>query len=324
MSSPFLDAVRANIRLRGYSIRTEKMDITWIKQFIYFINRQHPENVGADEVRAFLTSLATERNVAINTQKVALNALVFLYHKFLQRDLGDLGFSLATKQRHLPIVLSPNEIDQILEHLKPRDLLVIQLLYGSGLRVSECLRLRVQDIDFDRCAITVRNGKGNKDRQTLLSKSVVPALKEAIAVGVQVQEKDNLHNVGSSLPNALGKKYSNAHKSPGWAFVFPSSVWCEHPVTGVQCRHHLHQTVIRKALKKAVEKAGIFHKRVNCHTFRHSFATHLLEAGTDIRSVQELLGHNDVKTTQIYTHVLGQHYAGTLSPMDRLQLQKAR
>lgn len=324
MSSPFLDAVRENIRLRGYSIRTEKTYITWIKQFIYFINKKHPESVGADEVRAFLTSLAVERNVAINTQKVALNALVFLYHKFLQRDLGDLGFSLATKQRNLPTVLNPNEIGRILECLKPRERLVIELLYGSGLRVSECLRLRVQDVDFDRCAITVRNGKGHKDRQTLLSDSVVPALKEAIAFGMQVQEKDNLHNMGSSLPCALGKKYPNAYRSPGWAFIFPSSSWCQHPVTGIQCRHHLHQTVIRKALKRAVEKAGIYHKRVNCHTFRHSFATHLLEAGTDIRSVQELLGHNDVKTTQIYTHVLGQHYAGTLSPLDRLQLQKIR
>ncbi|MGV6808116.1 MAG: integron integrase [bacterium] len=318
MASQFIESVRRDIRLRGYSMRTEKAYLYWIRYFIRFNRMRHPSEMGADEARTFLTHLAVDRNVAINTQKVALNAAVFLYHKFLNIQLGDLGFALATKQRSLPIVLSQPEVTRILENLEGRNRLVIEILYGSGLRISECLRLRVQDIDLDRCSLTVRDGKANKDRQTLLSPRLVPALESAIEDALAIQAKDNLDGFGPSLPFALGKKYPNAHKSPKWMFVFPSTGLCPHPVTGVTCRHHLHQTVIRKALGKAVLKAGVHNKKINCHTFRHTFATHLLESGTDIRTVQELLGHNDVKTTQIYTHVLGQHYAGTRSPLDRL------
>ena len=319
MKSPFIESVRAEIRLRGYSIRTEKSYLGWIKRFIYFIGKRHPKDVGAKEVKDFLSWLANDRNVAINTQKVALNALVFLYQKILQRELGELGFVLASRQRRLPDVLTPTEVHCILSQLEGRNRLAVQLMYGSGLRVSECLRLRVQDVDLDRCSLTIRNGKGNKDRQTLLSQCLREPLEEALQRGIRVQEADNLQGLGCSLPHALGRKYPNAYRSPGWAFIFPSDGLCKHPVSGLQCRHHLHQTVISKALRRAVSRSGITMKRVNCHTFRHSFATHMLSSGTDIRTVQELLGHNDVKTTQIYTHVLGQHYAGSQSPLDRLQ-----
>ena len=315
---PFLETLRRDIRLRGYSMRTEKTYLYWIRQFIYFTKKRHPCDVGAVEVKAFLTYLAVERCVAINTQKVVLNALVFLYHKFLQVQLGDLGFTLATKQRVLPIVLNREEVNKIIGCLKGRNKLIVALLYGSGLRISECLRLRVQDVGIHRLCITIRDGKGNKDRQTLLSPRVVGELEAAIKSTLTLLVQDNLQGVGPSLPFALGKKYPNAFRSPKWAFIFPSTGVCRHPVTDVVCCHHLHSSVIRKALNEAVKAAGITNKTVNCHTFRHSFATHLLEAGTDIRTVQELLGHNDVKTTQIYTHVLGKHYAGTKSPLDRL------
>lgn len=318
MASPFLEAVRQDIRLRGYSIKTEKSYIGWIKRFIYFIGKRHPKDVGAPEVKAYLSYLANNKNVAINTQKCALNAIVFLYHKHLQVELGELGFTLATRQRVLPTVLSPSEVKSILDNLQARDRLIVELMYGSGLRVTECLRLRVQDVDLDRCSLTIRDGKGRKDRQTILSSRLVPVLREAIDNAIALQREDCKHDIGCSLPYALGRKYPNAHKSPGWAFLFPSTGYCKHPITNVTCRHHLHTTVIRKALKKAKLAAGIYMKRITCHTFRHSFATHMLSSGADIRTVQELLGHNSVETTQIYTHVLGQHYAGTTSPLDRL------
>lgn len=317
-SSPFLQSVRAEIRLRGYSIRTEKSYLYWIRQFIYFNNKRHPSHLGADEVKSFLSWLACERHVAVNTQKVALNALVFLYRQCLKRDLGTLDFSLARKQRQLPSVLSASQVSVILQQLSGRDYLIFAILYGSGLRISECLRLRIQDIDLERMALTVRDGKANKDRQTLLSTSIARQLRDAMEASIDLQKKDNAEGFGPSLPGVLGKKYPNAFRMPGWMYLFPSSGLCRHPITGIMCRHHLHESVPRKSLKLAVAAAGITHKRVNCHTFRHSFATHLLQAGYDLRTVQELLGHNDVKTTQIYTHVLGKHYAGTSSPLDAL------
>lgn len=318
MPSPFMESVRREIRLRGYSMATEKTYLTWVRKFIRYSNKRHPQEMGAKEVKDFLSWLAVDCRVAVNTQKVALNALVFLYHKVLQQDLGDLGFSLATRQRCLPTVLSPGEVQLIIDQLTGTKRLIVELMYGSGLRVSECLRLRVQDIDLNRYALTIRNGKGRKDRLVLLSRKLESALRLQMECAIELQRKDNEHDVGSSLPDALSRKYPNAYRTPGWAYLFPSTAWCDHPVTGIVCRHHLHQSVIRKALRKAVSAAGIHNRRVNCHTFRHSFATHLLASGTDIRTVQELLGHNDVKTTQIYTHVIGRHYAGTESPLDRL------
>ena len=278
MPSQFLESLRRDIRLRGYSIRTEKSYLYWVRYFIRFTGKQHPTDVGAAEVKAFLSFLASDRHVAINTQKVALNALVYLYHKFLQIELGDLGFTLATKQRVLPVTLTPGEIAKIIACLNGRNRLIIEILYGSGLRISECLRLRIQDVDLERLAVTVRDGKGNKDRQTLLSPKLITPINQTITESLRILEQDNLNGIGPSLPYALGRKYPNAFKSAKWAYIFPSTKTCSHPVTGEICRRHLHQTVIRKALGPAVKAAGIENKKVNCHTFRHSFATHLLEA----------------------------------------------
>lgn len=316
MSSPFLDSVRAEIRLRGYSYRTEKTYIHWIKRFIYFNGKRHPNECGAEEVKAYLTHLATNRHVSSNTQKIALNALVFMYHKVLQQQLGQMDFSLATKQRTLPTVLTPDEVARIISVMTGHHKLVVKLLYGSGLRVSEALRLRVKDIDVVKQSLLIRDSKANKDRVTLLGATLRQDLHAAIERAIAVQKHDNENGVGCSMPIALGRKYPQAYKSPAWAFLFPSTSLCHHPITGELCRHHLHETVVRKAIKRACEASGVVNKRVTCHTFRHSFATHMLASGTDIRTVQELLGHNDVKTTQIYTHVIGKHYAGATSPVD--------
>lgn len=319
MASQFLTEIQSQMRLRGYSKRTIKTYLYWIRRFIYFIDKQHPKDVGAKEITAFLTHLSTNGHVSVNTQKTALNALVFLYHKVFKRELGDLGFKLASKQRTLPTVLSAGEVARVLAVMSERDQLAFGLMYGSGLRVSEVLRLRLQDIDIDRLAVVVRDGKGRKDRQTLLSAALIPSLRRAIAHAISIQEEDAESGIGTAMPDALDRKYPSASVSPGWAFLFPSTTWSNHPVTNVVCRYHLHPTVMRKSLQKAAKAAHIY-KRINCHTFRHSFATHLLQSGADIRTVQELLGHNDVKTTQIYTHVIGQHYAGTKSPLGELPL----
>jgi len=320
--SPFLESVRNEMRLRGYSIRTEKTYLYWIRHFIISNRYAHPSELGPQEVKQFLSYLASERHVSPNTQKIALNALSFLYNKMLNQPLGNMRFKLANKQRYLPTVLSVSEVKSILENLHGVHHLIVSLMYGGGLRVSECLRLRVQDIDFQNMSLSIRDGKGNKDRTTMLSQSVIPALKRQMEKARTVQANDNVNSIGPSLPGALGRKYPNAYRQYGWMFIFPSTTICNHPITNVVCRHHLHTTVIRKAIKRAKAHTNI-NKKVSCHTFRHSFATHLLEAGTDIRTVQELLGHNDVKTTQIYTHVLGQHYAGTCSPLDRISEQRA-
>ncbi|WP_299200923.1 integron integrase [uncultured Amphritea sp.] len=317
-SSPFLNHIRQELRLRGYSLRTEKVYIQWIKQFIHFHKLRHPVEMGATEVRDFLSYLANDRFVAINTQKSALNALVFLYGKILKVELGDLGFSHARRGRRIPVVLSTAEVAAILKKLTGRDYLIFSILYGSGLRVTEALRLRIGDLDPERLSITVRDGKGNKDRTTILSHSLIPYIRQQIKIASDLQQKDNASGVGPSLPNALHKKYPNAFRQPCWMYLFPSTQLSAHPLNGILCRHHLHDSVPRKALRIAVANAEIIHKRVSCHTFRHSFATHLLEAGRDIRTVQELLGHSDVKTTQIYTHVIGQQFAGTASPLDAL------
>ncbi|WP_415891575.1 integron integrase [Neptuniibacter sp. PT8_73] len=319
--SPFLNKVRREIRLRGYSIRTEKTYIYWIKQFIYFHKKKHPEAMGAEEVKSYLSSMAENRSVAINTQKVALNALVFLYHKVLNRPLGDLNFRYATKQRHLPTVLTPAEVQKVISCTSGRNQTVFKLLYGSGLRLNECLRLRIQDVDLEQNALTVRDGKGNKDRKTLLSPSLKPELIKLIDTAKSIQLKDNERGIGPSMPHGLNKKYPNGFRQHKWMYLFPSTSICCYPDSNDRCRHHLHDTVIGKALRQAVIESGITDKRITCHTFRHSFATHLLQEGRDIRTVQELLGHNDVKTTQIYTHVLGLHYAGTNSPLERLNFE---
>jgi integron integrase len=316
--SAFLNDIRQRLRLAGYSMKTEKTYIYWIKFYIRFHRLKHPADLGDEHVVMFLSYLANKRNVAINTQKTALNALAYLYNQFLQKPLGDLGFAFAKQGRRLPVVLSMEEVSSILFHMSERDRLIFSILYGSGLRISECLRLRVKDIDFESSAITVCDSKGNKDRKTILSKALHEPLRQQIEKALIILESDNISGVGPSLPFALGKKYPNAYREKPWMFIFASTGVCKHPVTSVVCRHHLHDSVPRKALKAAVIKAKLFNKRVNCHTFRHSFATQLLKSGQDIRTVQELLGHSDVSTTQIYTHVLGEHFAGTSSPMDMM------
>ena len=316
--SPFLNEIRRFIRQQGMSMRTEKTYIYWIKSYIRYHKLAHPSTIGDREITEFLSYLANDRHVAINTQKTALNALAFLYNQFLKRPLGDLGFQYAKQGRRIPVVLSMNEVASILSFMNSRDQLLFSLLYGSGLRISECLRLRVKDIDFAKSALIVCNSKGNKDRKTLLSKALEQPLKETIQASLKIQKQDNEDGLGPSLPFALNRKYPNAFRQPDWMFIFPSNTVCKHPVTNILCRHHLHDSVPRKALKLAVEKAGNINKPINCHTFRHSFATALLSSGQDIRTVQELLGHADVSTTQIYTHVLGEHFADTTSPFDRL------
>jgi integron integrase len=245
-----------------------------------------------------------------------------MYNKFLEQPLPKLSFSFARRPRYVPTVLSQRETILVIEQLKGTHKLVVQMMYGSGLRVSECLRLRVQDIDFDAMSVTVRDGKGKKDRVTILSSKLTNVLKQQIQNALAVQNGDNVHRLGPSMPLALERKYPTAFRMPQWMYIFPSVALCNHPVTHKLCRHHLHTSAMRKAVKKASLASGVT-KRVTCHTFRHSFATHLLQSGADIRTVQELLGHSDVKTTQIYTHILGGHYAGTMSPLDKLEEPRA-
>ena len=312
-----MNRVREACRLRGYSLKTEKAYLHWIRRFIVFNNKVHPSTCGPAEVEAFLTDLAVTRFATANTQKVALNAIVFLYKQVLGIELGRLNFSLSRKQRQLPVVLSREEVKAVLDQLTGRNQLIFRLLYGSGLRISECLGLRVKDVDLSHLSISVIDGKGNKDRKTVLSGSLAEPLKMSIADALKIQAADRERGIGAALPPALSRKYPNAKFEPAWAFVFPSQRWCEHPLTGEICRYHIHHSVPTKALRRAVHSAGVA-KKVSSHTFRHSFATHLLMGGTDIRTIQEMLGHNDVKTTQIYTHVIGQHFAGTLSPLESL------
>ena len=320
--SPFINKLRRNMRLRGYSIRTEHSYLHWILDFIRFHNRQHPADMNKTHVIKYLEYLANDRLVSANTQRIALNALAFLYNKYLDQPLGKFDFLKSARPRYLPAVLTMNEVQEVLDNLSGIHRLIVELMYGSGLRVSECLRIRVQDIDFEKSSVLIRNSKGNKDRVTILSNSIQRALKIQITKAIELQVSDNQDGIGPSMPFSLGRKFPNAFRQSSWMFVFPSTTLCNHPVTNKLCRHHLHQTVIRKALKRSVENTQI-RKRVTCHIFRHSFATHLLEAGTDIRTVQELLGHSDVKTTQIYTHIIGDHYAGTRSPLDRIQEEPA-
>ena len=320
--SPFIESIRRTMRLRGYAIKTEKSYLYWIRYFIRFHRMKHPQEMGKHEVINFLDHLASDRNVTANTQRVALNSIVFMYSKILGKPLGDMGFKNASRPRHLPTVLTAKEVGLILGELKGIHKLVVEVMYGSGLRVSEALGLRIQDINFEQSTVTIRNGKGNKDRVSLLSNTLKDQINKQIEIALNIQKQDNANGVGPSMPDALGRKYPNAFRSSSWMFLFPSTTLCNHPVNEKICRHHLHNTVIRKALKKAVSKTDI-RKRVTCHTFRHSFATHLLQNGTDIRTVQELLGHTDIKTTQIYTHLIGQHYAGTNSPLDQIKEQRA-
>ncbi len=313
-----LDRVRHACRVRHYSLRTEDAYIHWIRRFILFHNKRHPLQMGAAEINTFLTNLAVEGHVAPSTQNQAFSALLFLYQKVLQVDPGQIaGVVRAVRPKRLPVVLSREDVQRVLAELTGTYRLIGLLLYGSGLRLSECLRLRVKDVDFIRNEITVRQGKGNKDRRTMLPLSVKPDLAAYLKQVEQLHKRDLAAGLGRVwLPDALERKYPNAAAEWSWQWVFPSAVFSVDPRTGARRRHHAHEGSVCRAVTQAVRRAGL-NKRATSHSFRHSFATHLLEAGYDIRTVQELLGHEDVSTTMIYTHVLNRGGQGVKSPLDR-------
>ena len=315
--SKLLDCVREELRLRGMSLSTEQSYARWVKRYVRFHEMRHPDEMGTKEVREFLVHLATERDVAASTQNQALAALLFLYRNVLNRELGELGeIPSAKRPSRLPTVFTREEARAVLGKLKGRHRIMASLLYGSGLRLMELLRLRVKDVDFDGHQLFVRDGKGAKDRATILPDSVVETLRRHLERVKQLHEEDLARGFGSvHLPKALARKYPNAPKEWAWQYVFPSGQLSTDPRSGERRRHHLSPSSLQKAVKEAVRQAEI-HKSASCHTFRHSFATHLLEGGYDIRTVQELLGHKDVRTTMIYTHVLNRGGMGVRSPLD--------
>ena len=316
-----LDAVRERARYLHYSLRTEKAYIYWIRMFIRWHGVRHPREMGPPEIEAFLTMLATQRRVSSATHNQALSALLFLYKEVLGIDLPWLKeVQRPANARRIPTVLSRPEAGALLAAMDGSIAVVARLLYGTGMRLMEGLRLRVKDVDFDRQVIVVREAKGNKDRVVMLPASLVPDLRGEIASARLLWQRDReSQHAGVDVPHALEMKYPRVGQSWGWFWVFPSPVITPDPRMGVLRRHHLHEERLQRALKAAVSKAGI-HKRVSAHTLRHSFATHLLQAGTDIRTVQELLGHSDVSTTMIYTHVLRVAAGQTASPLDTLAL----
>ena len=316
-----LDRVREAIRARHYSRRTDKVYVHWIKRFIFFHGKRHPAEMGAPEVTAFLTFLAVHGKVAASTQNQALSALLFLYREVLGVELPWLDDVVRAKRpQHLPVVLTRDEVRAILQRLDGVPRLMALLLYGAGLRLLECCRLRVKDIDFATNQIVIRDGKGRKDRVTMLPAAVKAPLIAHLERAREQYQADLRHGAGwVELPNALTRKYPNAGRDWGWQWVFPATRFYVERLTGQRRRHHLHESVLQRAVKDAVRGAGIA-KQATCHTFRHSFATHLLEESHDIRTVQELLGHSDVSTTMIYTHVLNRGPAGVRSPADRMFL----
>jgi len=314
-----LDLVSMAIRSRHYSRRTEDSYRRWIRRFILFNGTRHPNGMGEREVTRFLSYIATKKHVSASTQNQALNAILFLYREVLKKDLGWLdGIVRAKKPRRLPVVLTPAEVRRVLGGMHGVTLLMASLLYGAGLRLLECARLRIKDIDLDRCEITVRDGKGRKDRVTLLPARLRGRLAEHIA-GVRLQHGRDLRkgHGAVALPGALYLKYPNASREWAWQWVFPATRFYRDRETGEHRRHHLHESVLQRAVKDAVRMSGIS-KPATCHTLRHSFATHLLEKGYDIRTIQELLGHSDVSTTMIYTHVLNKGGRGVKSPLDEV------
>ena len=315
--SALLGQARDVLRRKHYGLRTEMAYLGWIKRYVLFHGKRHPEAMGEPEIEDFLNHLAVARRVAASTQNQALNALVFLYRQVLGRELAEnMALVHAKTPERLPTVFEKGEVQRILARMDGVPRLAASLLYGTGMRLLECLRLRVQDIDFGRSQITVRAGKGNKDRATLLPPGLVPALKQQIELASAVHAADLAEGYGEVyLPYALERKYPNAAREPGWQYVFFASKRAIDPRSGTERRHHLDDSVIQKAVKAAVRTAGI-HKKGSCHTLRHNFATHVLEDGYDIRTVQELLGHKDVKTTMIYTHVLQRGPMGVRSPLE--------
>jgi integron integrase len=313
-----LDQVRATLRAKHYSIRTEKSYVDWIKRYVNFYQRRHPRELGAGEVAAFLTSLAVDEHVAASTQNQARAALLFLYEEVLGIALeGAADVVVARKPRRLPVILTRAEVQSVLVQLSGTYRLLAQLLYGSGLRLMEAIRLRVKDVDLVQCQITVRDGKGAEDRITMLPQLLVTPLSDHLRVVQRLHEEDLARGNGEVyLPFALERKYTSASREWGWQYVFPADRLSVDPRSGIVRRHHLGERSLQGAVKDAVRATGIV-KPASCHTFRHCFATHLLEDGYDIRTVQELLGHKDVKTTMIYTHVLNRGGRGVRSPLDQ-------
>jgi integron integrase len=313
-----LDCVRLAIRSRNLSPRTEEAYVGWARKYILFHGKRHPADMGEAEITRFLSNLACERRISASTQNQALSALLFLYREVLHKDLDWLqGIVRAKRPTRAPVVLTRSEVEALLANLKGVPWLMASLLYGAGLRLMECCRLRVKDVDLARRAITIREGKGLKDRITLLPDK----LRESLATHleqVQQQHRDDLRLGHGSveLPGAIARKYTNAPRDWSWQWVFPTTRIYLDRTTGALRRHHLHESVLQRAVKRAVRKAGIA-KSASCHTLRHSFATHLLEAGYDLRTIQELLGHSDVSTTMIYTHVLNRGGRGVRSPLDQ-------
>jgi integron integrase len=312
-----LETVHHRFRARHYSPKTEKSYILWIKRFIWFHEMRHPNDMGEKEINHFLTHLAVDRKVSASTQNQALSALLFLYRFVLNREIGDLGTVIrARKSQHLPVVMTKEEVKTVLNHLEGAKYLIASLMYGSGLRLKESLELRVKDLDFCRNSVHVRQGKGAKDRSVMLSMIIKSPLRRHLEKVRKTHRQDLGEGYGKvAMPGALADKYPNASKEWGWQWVFPQEKRWKNASTGEEGRHHIDDSLVQKAVRIAIMQAGIV-KRASCHTFRHSFATHLLEGGCDIRTIQELLGHKDLKTTMIYTHVLYYGPAGIRSPMD--------
>jgi len=319
-----LDQVRDAIRLRHLSFRTEEAYVGWVRRFILFHHKRHPKDMGAEEVRAFLSHLTVHAQVAASTQNVALNALLFLYRHVLHQPWPEIGSIVHVKRpRRIPTVFAPEEVMAVLGQLHGTSSLMANLLYGAGLRLMECLRLRVKDLDFAYHQIVVRDGKGAQDRVTMLPQALVTPLQRHLTKVQVLHEEDVAAGYGEVyLPYALARKDPNAGKAWVWQYVFPTAKRSRDPRSGLERRHHVSATVLQKAVKEAIQHTGMA-KHGSCHTLRHSFATHLLEQGYDIRTVQELLGHKDVKTTMVYTHVLQRGGRGVRSPLDMRAGDKA-
>ncbi len=314
-----LDRVRTELRARHYAYRTERSYIDWIKRYIFYHHKRHPAEMGAPEIRAYLGYLADQCHVAAATQNQALCAIVFLYKKVLEIDVGELGdVAWVKRPPRLPAVLSVDEVTDLLAVMTGVQGLLARLMYGTGMRVIEALRIRVKDLDFERNQIVIRDGKGGKDRVAALPQILIPELQQQLAHAKRLHQADLAAGYGSvELPYALDRKYPRLPWSWHWQYAFPSGVLSQCPRSGVTRRHHLYPNIVQRAVREAARKVGI-EKHVKTHTLRHSFATHLLEAGTDIRTIQEMLGHEDLNTTMIYTHVVKNGPYGVASPLDRL------
>jgi integron integrase len=315
--SKLLDQVRSTMRIRHYSYQTEQTYIKWIRRYIFFHNVRHPAEMGAAEVEAFLSHLAVEGDVSASTQNQALSAVLFLYKEVLKTDLPWLGaFTPAKKSGHIPVVLTKDEVKLIINQLSGTNWIIANLLYGSGLRLNEALRLRVKDLDFGFRQIVVRDGKGAKDRFTVLPTKLIEPLQKQLTAAEKIYRQDLRHGLGKVyMPFALSRKYPNAEIEWAWQYVFPSKSLSADPRSGAKRRHHVSASSLQKVFKDALRKSRI-PKTASPHTLRHSFATHLLQDGYDIRTIQDLLGHKELTTTMIYTHVLNQHRLGVKSPAD--------